>query len=76
MKTPAHLAGYGREVGFQSRPKVWKRLRLCEGSRFRHFGAKVPRLHQGDGAHVLLDRVGVGWGIWSCTGLQALLEKR
>ena len=46
-KTPAHLARYGRDGGFQSRPKVWKRLRVAEGPRFRHNGAKVPRLHQG-----------------------------
>ena len=59
-KTPAHLARYTRDGGYQSRPKVWKRLRLSEGPRFRHFGAKVPRLHQGDEAHGSLDRVGVG----------------
>ena len=59
-KTPAHLGGCGRDGGFQSRPKVWKRLRLSEGPTFRHIGAKVPRLHQGDGAHGPLDRVGVG----------------
>ena len=40
-KTPAHLAGYGRDGGFQSLPKVWKRLRVAEGPRFRHNGAKV-----------------------------------
>ena len=45
---------------FQSRPKVRKRLRISEGPRFRHIGAKVPLLRQGDGAHDPLDRVGVG----------------
>ena len=59
-KTPAHLAGYSRDRGFQSRPKVWKRLRLSEDPRFRHSGAKVPRLHRGVQAHGPLDRVGVG----------------
>ena len=44
-KTPAHLAGNGRDGGFQSRPKVWKRLRAVEDPRFRHFGAEVLRLH-------------------------------
>ena len=58
-KTPAHLAGYGREGNSQSRPRVWKRLKV-EGPRFRHGVAKVPRLHQGDEAHEPLDRVGVG----------------
>ena len=48
----------GRGV-LQSRPRVWKRLRV-EGSRFRHSVAKVPRLHQSDEAHEPLDRVGVG----------------
>ena len=40
-------------------------------------GAKVPRLHQGDDAHGPLDRVGVGLGIWGCTGprLQVLHEQ-
>ena len=59
-KTPAHLAGCGRDGSFQSRPKFWKRSRISEGPRFRHIGAKIPRLHQGDGAHDPLDRVGVG----------------
>ena len=44
-KTPAHPAGYGRDGGFQSRPKVRKRLRVAESPRFRHIGAKAPRLH-------------------------------
>ena len=76
-KTPAHLAGNGRDGCFRSRPKVWKRLRISEGPRFRHIGAKVPRLHQGDEAHGPQDRVGVGYGIWRCTGprLQVLHEQ-
>ena len=59
-KTPAHLAGYGRDGGFQSRPKAWQRLRV-EDPRFRHIGAKAIRgcirlmKHHG-----LRDRVGVG----------------
>ena len=75
-KTPAHFAGYGRDGGFRSRPKVWKRLRVVEGPRFRDIGAKVPRLHQGDEADGPLDRVGVGKGISGCTGprLQVLYE--
>ena len=35
-KTPAHLARCGRDGSFQSRPKVWKRLRISEGPRFRY----------------------------------------
>ena len=66
-RTPAHLAGYGGEGSSQSRQRVWKRLRV-EVPRFRHGGAKVPRLHQGDEAHGLQDRVGVGQGIWGCAG--------
>ena len=58
-KTPAHLAGFGGNGNSQSRARVWKRLRV-EGSRFRHDVAKVPRLHQADGAHDPLDRVRVG----------------
>ena len=58
-KTPAHLAGFGRDGSIQSRPRIWKRLRV-EGSRYRHNVAKVPRLHEGDEAHGPLDRVGVG----------------
>ena len=46
-------------VGVLSLVPVWKRLRV-EGPRFRHDGAKVPRLHQGDEAHGPQDRVGVG----------------
>ena len=66
-KNPAHLAGCGRDGSSQSRPTVWKRLRI----------SKVPRLHQGDEAHEPLDRVGVGWGNWGCMGprLQALHEQ-
>ena len=48
--------------------RVWKRLRIYEDPRFRHFGAEVPRLHQGDEALGLRDGVGVGLGIWGCTG--------
>ena len=59
-KTPAHLAGKGRDGGFQSRPKVWKRLRVVEDPRFRHDDAKAPRLHQGGEAQGPLDRAGVG----------------
>ena len=58
-KTPANLAGFGGNGNSQSRPRVWKRLRV-EGSRVRHDVAKVPRLHHGDEAHELLGRVGVG----------------
>ena len=57
-RTPQHT-GFGGDGSVQSRPRVWKRLRV-EGSRFRHNVAKVPRLHQGDEAHGPLDRVGVG----------------
>ena len=57
-KNPAHLAGFGGNGNSQSRPRVWKRLRVA-GSSVRH-DAKVPRLHQGDEAHEPLDRVGVG----------------
>ena len=72
---PAHLAGYGTEGSSQSRPRVWKRLRV-EGSRFRHNVAQVPRLQQGDEAHGPLDRVGVGKAIWGRASprLQALHE--
>ena len=41
------------------RPGVWKRLRV-EGSGYRHFVAKVPRLRHGDEDHGPQDRVGVG----------------
>ena len=41
-KTPAHLAGFGMDGSSQSRPRVWKRLRVG-GSGFRHNDAKVPR---------------------------------
>ena len=75
-KTPAHLAGCGREGSFQSRPRVWERLRV-EGPRCRRVDAKVPRLHRGDEAHGPQDRVGVGYGIWGCAGprLQGLHEE-
>ena len=75
-KTPAHLAGIGRDGSSQSRPRVWKRLRV-EGPRFCRNGAKVPRLHQGDEARGPQDRVGVGKGIWGCPGprLQGLHEE-
>ena len=35
-------------------------MRVVEGPWFRHSGARVPRLHQGDEAHGPLDRVGFG----------------
>ena len=48
-----------------------------EDPRFRHNGAKVPRLHQGDGAHGPWDRVGFGLGILGRAGprLQGLHEE-
>ena len=76
-KTPAHLSRWSRDGSSQSRPRVWKRLRVAEGPRFRHNGAKVPRLHQGDETLGLQDRVGVGLGIWGRAGprLQTLHEQ-
>ena len=58
-KTPAHLTAYGRDEGFQSRPRVWKKLRV-EGSGSCFGVAKVPRLLPGVEAHGPLDKVGVG----------------
>ena len=53
------------------------RDRVVEDPWFRHIGAKASRLHQGDEAHGPLDREGVGYGIWRCTGprLQVLHEQ-
>ena len=69
-KTPAHLAGYGRDGGFQVSAKGLEETELLGIPG----GARAPPLHQGDEALGPLDRAGVGWGIWGYTGprLQAL----
>ena len=50
-KTPAHLARQG-VPGVQSRPRVWKRLRVSLGSDSSFPGAKFLRVHQEAGGHV------------------------
>ena len=49
-KTPAHLARQG-VPGVQSRPRVWKRLRVSLGSDSSFPGAKFLRVHQEAGGH-------------------------
>ena len=49
-KTPAHLAGFR----VQSRPRVWKRLRLVEKSRVSIPDHKRRRGDQDDGVIILL----------------------
>ena len=52
-KTPAHLVrhGSGRGGEVQSRPHVWKRLRVWEGSASDPGDAKVLRVHQSGDQH-------------------------
>ena len=57
------FAGFGRDVSSQSRPRVWKRLRLSEGSQVSF--TMVPRFRrctQGSEAHGPQDRVGAEVG--------------
>ena len=59
-KTPAHLVRRGI-LGIQSRPRVWKRLRVQDHSGQFHADAKARRVHQGDEGYALVqDRTGVG----------------
>ena len=59
-KTPAHLARQGVS-GFQSRPRVWKRLRGSLGSDTSFPGAKFLRVHQeAEGHDPSFARVGIG----------------
>ena len=54
-KTPAHLVRHGI-LGIQSRPRVWKRLRIRE-----HLAeAKDGIVHQGGGSAPDMDREGIG----------------
>ena len=76
-KAPAHLAGCGRDGGFQFRPKIWKRLR--DFLRVPGFVTLVPRFRgciKVMGHMVLW--IGLrGLGICGCTGprLQVLHEQ-
>ena len=50
-------------LGFQSRPRVWKRLRVQDHCGQYHADAKARRVHQDDEAYVpVQDRTGVGQG--------------
>ena len=49
-KTPAHLVLQG-SVGVQSRPRVWKRLRIRVVAGGNRTDATRRRLHQHDGDH-------------------------
>ena len=59
-KTPAHLVGRGfREI--QSRPRVWKRLRVREHPSSDLADAKARRVHQEVEQYVpVMDREGIG----------------
>ena len=47
--------------GVQSRPRVWKRLRIWEHPGSDHVDAKARKVHQGRDPHAPVgDRVGIG----------------
>ena len=54
-------------MGDQSRPRVWRRLRLGISSAVEDYDAGGRQLHDqlvlGDPVH---DRKGIGQGLWSC----------
>ena len=60
-KNPAHLARHGI-FEIQSRPRVWKSLRVQDlSSQYHDADAKAQRVRQDDEAYIpVLDRAGVG----------------
>ena len=77
-KTPAHLVKHSI-LRFQSRPQVWKRLKIRQHPGFGLPDAKARRVHQSGEEHALdMDREGINWlrPLGACAGplLQAVHE--